>query len=386
MAGSARVYELERDAPAGRAAWLWQHLGGVRGVALRLGFVVLAVVAARAHVMRGDSLLVLLAIAVPGALLARRSAAPLALYAAAWLAFSLLRAGANDLALPDQGATAAALDRLLGNGLTPTEHLQRAFYRPGHFGLLDAVAIWVHTSYYVTPHLVAVLLWWRGRGSGLGAGARSIRSRIPNPQSPIPTPFTLYVRASLVLMAVGLLLYALVPTAPPWLHGTSEDDMTVHRITRASNAGATRDPDQVYTFFTDPNPVAAMPSLHQAFTILMALALYRERRRLGIFAACYAAAMGFALVYLGEHYVVDVLAGALLAVVAVVVVGRWRVWGWGSGFGIGDSVLEGVSIALNPQSRIPYPDAYGCRGTTVTGPASASRATVPSGRRSGTRG
>jgi membrane-associated phospholipid phosphatase len=65
-----------------------------------------------------------------------------------------------------------------------------------------------------------------------------------------------------------------------------------------------------------------MPSLHQAFTVMMALVLYRVRRRLGILAGLYAAAMGFALVYLGEHYLVDVLAGALLAGVVVVCIDR----------------------------------------------------------------
>lgn len=89
--------------------------------------------------------------------------------------------------------------------------------------------------------------------------------------------------------------------------------MLVHRITRASNAGVTRDPEQVYTFFTDPNPIAAMPSLHQAFTLLMALVLWRERRWLGVLGGLYALAMGASLVYLGEHYLVDVLAGAALA-------------------------------------------------------------------------
>jgi membrane-associated phospholipid phosphatase len=293
--------------PATAAAGLWQHLGGWRGVALRLGLLALAVAAASQHVLRGDSLLVLLLLAVPGALLATRAAVPLALYAGAWFAFSLLRAGADDIGLPDQGATVAALDRWLGAGLTPTERLQDAFYTPGALGLADAAAIWVHTSYYVVPHIVVLWLWWRGRERG---------------DSPA---FRMLLHGTLALMALGLLLYVLVPTSPPWIEGTLEDEMQVHRITRASNAGAARDPDQVYTFFTDPNPVAAMPSLHMAFTVLLAVVLWRERRRLGVLGAAYAAAMGFALVYLGEHYLVDVLAGAALAAAVVVVLDRVRV-------------------------------------------------------------
>jgi membrane-associated phospholipid phosphatase len=287
------------DAGVGRPAVarrVWDHLGGWPGLALRLGLVALAVATATQHVMRGDSLVVLLAIAVPGALLARRAAVPLAVYTAAWLLFSLLRAGMDDIGLPDQGATIAAIDRLLAGGLTPTERLQEAFYTPGALGGLDVAAIWTHTSYYVMPHFAAVGLFWAGRRWRDMAAFRA------------------YLAGSIALMAIGLLLYAALPTAPPWIQGTVEDEMRVHRITRASNAGATRDPDQVYTFFTDPNPIAALPSLHTAITVLMALVLWRVNRVVGAFAWLYALAMGFSLVYLGEHYLIDVLLGAALAV------------------------------------------------------------------------
>jgi hypothetical protein len=151
-------------------------------------------------------------------------------------------------------------------------------------------------------------------------------------------------------MAVGLLLYALLPTAPPWIQGTIEDEMLVHRITRASNAGETRDPEQVYTIFTDPNPIAAMPSLHTAITVLMAFALWRIRPALGVAGALYSLAMGFALIYLGEHYLVDVIAGAGLAV--GVAVRTWR-GNWGRGtWGVG---RDDGQEAPRPTSRVPRP-------------------------------
>jgi membrane-associated phospholipid phosphatase len=61
------------------------------------------------------------------------------------------------------------------------------------------------------------------------------------------------------------------------------------------------------------NPVAAMPSLHMALTAVVALAAWRVHRVAGIVASAYAVSMGFALVYLGEHYAVDVLAGTVVA-------------------------------------------------------------------------
>jgi membrane-associated phospholipid phosphatase len=294
-----------QHAQPGLAERVWIYTGGWVGLALRLGIVVLAALAASQHVLRGDSLLILLAIAVPGALLARRGAMPLAIYTTAWLAFSLIRAIMDDLGMPDQGGFIAQIDRLLAGGLTPTERLQDAFYTPGSTGILDLLTTSVHTSYYVMPHLVAVGLWWYGSRTGKRLAFRT------------------YLAGSIAVMALGLLLYGLLPTSPPWIEATVDDQMLVHRITRASNAGETRDPDQVYTFFTDPNPIAAMPSLHTAITVVMAAALWRVRPALGIAGGVYALAMGFSLIYLGEHYLIDVLAGAALAISVTVVVGRW---------------------------------------------------------------
>jgi hypothetical protein len=55
-----------------------------------------------------------------------------------------------------------------------------------------------------------------------------------------------------------------------------------------------------------------MPSLHFATSVMAALLLAEIGPVPGALAGAYAAALGFALVYLGEHYVTDLLAGAAL--------------------------------------------------------------------------
>jgi membrane-associated phospholipid phosphatase len=60
------------------------------------------------------------------------------------------------------------------------------------------------------------------------------------------------------------------------------------------------------------NPLAAMPSLHFATSVMAALLLAEVGPVAGALGAGYAATLGFALVYLGEHYAVDLLGGALL--------------------------------------------------------------------------
>jgi membrane-associated phospholipid phosphatase len=60
------------------------------------------------------------------------------------------------------------------------------------------------------------------------------------------------------------------------------------------------------------NPLAAMPSIHVASSTMAALLLYEVGPVEGTLAWSYAVALAFALVYLGEHYVVDLLGGIAL--------------------------------------------------------------------------
>jgi membrane-associated phospholipid phosphatase len=60
------------------------------------------------------------------------------------------------------------------------------------------------------------------------------------------------------------------------------------------------------------NPWAAMPSLHFATSVLVAILLTEANPVVGAVGWAYALTLGFALVYLGEHYVTDLVAGAAL--------------------------------------------------------------------------
>jgi membrane-associated phospholipid phosphatase len=61
------------------------------------------------------------------------------------------------------------------------------------------------------------------------------------------------------------------------------------------------------------NPFAAMPSLHFGTSVAAARILSDIGPRHGAVGWAYASTLGFGLVYLGEHYVVDLIAGAVLA-------------------------------------------------------------------------
>ena len=63
------------------------------------------------------------------------------------------------------------------------------------------------------------------------------------------------------------------------------------------------------------NPWAAMPSLHFATSLMAALLLSEAGGARAPPAGATRSRLGFALVYLGEHYVTDLIAGAALVAV-----------------------------------------------------------------------
>ncbi len=68
-----------------------------------------------------------------------------------------------------------------------------------------------------------------------------------------------------------------------------------------------------------------MPSLHAGIAFLVALyGIQRLHTRWRWLLALYPLAMSTALVYNAEHYVIDILAGALLAVLVLVGCQAWE--------------------------------------------------------------
>src|SRR5207253_9148070 len=76
------------------------------------------------------------------------------------------------------------------------------------------------------------------------------------------------------------------------------------------------------------NNVAAVPSLHAAFSLLIAMTLWpRTRKWLRPIVALYPLAMAFSLIYAGEHYFSDIVLGWIYAVAAVLA-GHALMWWW----------------------------------------------------------
>jgi membrane-associated phospholipid phosphatase len=191
-------------------------------------------------------------------------------------------------------------DRLLGLGELPSLRLQRALSRSGPQGAewraLDRVLVWTHWSWFLIPHgTVAYMLLRHPR-------------RFPRAAAMTYTVFN-----------VGASFYWVLPTAPPWYAAgvderTGEGTREVRRMMVEYGEHFWRDGwGSLYSVFGG-NPLAAMPSLHFATSMMAALLLAEVGPLAGALGWTYTATLGFALVYLGEHYVVDLIAGAALTV------------------------------------------------------------------------
>jgi membrane-associated phospholipid phosphatase len=192
-------------------------------------------------------------------------------------------------------------EKTLAFGSVPTVWLQTHLFDPRHIGWLDRATTYVHWSYFVLPHIFAAYLFLERRHL-----------------------FERYVLLFLGVLTVGLAISFIFPAAPPWAASlTGHLDPTYKVVTEVGGELNVN----LYHYFDSQirssNPVAAMPSVHMAISVIVLLMAFRVNWLLGGLALAYNAAMAFSLVYLGEHYVLDILAGVLLTVAVYTAMGLW---------------------------------------------------------------
>ncbi len=218
-------------------------------------------------------------------------------------AYDLLRGVADGLLFSAYVKPQLEAEKLLFFGTVPTVWLQdHLWHGSGDIRWYDYAAWLVYVSYFLATYLVAAGLWLFARER-----------------------FRRYVASVALLALMGFATYALFPAAPPWLasrEGVLEP--TTRLIGFISGHIPILDFRTVFERGSEyANPVAAVPSLHGAYTLLVVIFLWRSVPRWARpLLAAYPVAMAFALSYTAEHYIVDVLLGWIYALVAVWIVNR----------------------------------------------------------------
>jgi membrane-associated phospholipid phosphatase len=202
-----------------------------------------------------------------------------------FLGYEGMRAIAPKLGVPPHVRDVAGAERALFAGHVPSAVLQAAF--TGTLGRVIAYAATVvYFCHFVFPFGVGLVLWIANR-----------------------TQFLRYTTGLLAMAFLGFVVFLLFPAAPPWL---AEDRGVVHGVAKLLN---TTLPSYVSPYYNalNPNKVAALPSLHAAFPFMSFLALRPVHTRAAWVALGWALLVAFSVVYLGEHWVIDVLAGMAFA-------------------------------------------------------------------------
>jgi len=259
-------------------------------------------------------------------------------FALVLIAYDLSRGAATLIGRPTMWHWQADADRAMFFGSMPTVWLQEHLKLPSP-PWWEVVISSVYMSFFILPYVIAGVLWLRDREE-----------------------WKAFVRLFVGLNFAALLIYALVPAAPPWAAArcTARDVVggpsgpgCMFRSARGVPDGGllgglqfTQDGANGWverlvgrgwgklnlhsaTALLDQgqasvNLVAAIPSLHAGMSAALAAFLWtRVHRAWRPLLVAYPLVMAFTLVYSAEHYVVDLLLGWALAAVVMYALHRF---------------------------------------------------------------
>ncbi len=216
------------------------------------------------------------------------------------------------------------VDRAIGAGQLPTHWVQERFFEPSGGQWLGVMAILIYLMHFVLPLLFAFLLWVRRQ-----------------------VWFWQFSLAFLIMTYSAFIIFILFPAAPPWLASRWGYIDPVHDPTQKSVEWLMQtrlDHIQPFRLWThaSPNPVAAMPSLHAAFPWLVLLFAVRCFGWRGLIFLVYNAALWFSVVYLSQHWVIDIIGGIVWATLWFVII--LLVWPW---------IVRAAVLPARLRSRFP---------------------------------
>jgi hypothetical protein len=223
--------------------------------------------------------------------------------------YALLRGYASDTLWGPFVRPQVWFDTHVFGGVDPTVQLQRWLFNPHQVSAVDYFVWATYTTHFFASFVIAGILW-----------------KVDYPS------FRRFVALFVGLTLLGYVTYVLYPAMPPWLASQTGHLPPTTRIVPFvwSHLGI----HQAAALFTGgnrfDNNIAAMPSLHAAYPMLICLFFWsRANRWFRVLLVAYVLAMAFTLVYAGEHFVIDEFVGWTYAIVVFVVgskfLNRWEV-------------------------------------------------------------
>lgn len=170
----------------------------------------------------------------------------------------------------------------------------------GHVTWYDQILGLLDRAHFIVPPTLLLLIWLENR--------------------------PLYYRAMITIVGasmLGAVIFFLYPAAPPW---AASQIGLLPEMTKIGYAQADASPISASKSWIESlmlgNPYAAVPSLHTAYSTLVAIFALAWRRRVGYVLCIYPLAMYFTIVYFADHYISDIVVGIAVAVFVWWAVGR----------------------------------------------------------------
>ena len=213
------------------------------------------------------------------------------IFAVMLFAYEYSRGLADQLGRPISYTFVRDIDRLLFFGTDPNIWMQQRLNIGRTLSWYEYPLALTYMSHFIFPVGVAVVLWWISREL-----------------------WVRYIRRLSILFLTSCLMFAAFPVAPPWLAAKEGYLEPISRITaRAWSRMGIHAVSKLFDRGTAiTNPYAAMPSLHAACALLVVVFFFPALNWwLRSVALVLPIAMAICLVYFGEHYVADIIAGWL---------------------------------------------------------------------------
>ena len=232
-------------------------------------------------------------------------------FVALFFAYELMRGYADKFGLPIHVADVVSLERIVGLGSLPTTLLQSLHSGPAsNPDNLATISEGFYFLHFPLPLAIGFLLWIHQR-------------RL----------YYDFVGALIVLSMAAFVTYLLLPVAPPWWADKYGYVTNVMHLSPVGFDGLKHFfgfGDYFYSYqniySVSPNEVAAFPSLHAGYPFLAFLFARRAFGKIGWLMLAYTACVWFAIVYLGEHWVVDIIGGVAYASAAYLAIMHGPRW------------------------------------------------------------
>lgn len=219
------------------------------------------------------------------------------LFVVMWFAYDYSRGIADQLGMPIHIFAPRNVDRFFFFGTDPNVWMQRNFYEAASVRWYDVIGSMVYFTHFCVPMGAAVALWIHDRDQ-----------------------WVRYVRRLATVLFMGVATFIVFPAAPPWMaarYGHLSDKLARPAVRGWSHLGLETVSSVIERGREVVNPVAAVPSLHVAFSLLVILFFAPKLPKylkplVVIFPVC----MMTTLVYFGEHYIIDGVLGVVYVLIA----------------------------------------------------------------------